>query len=461
VSETSELRQTLLSQGEALHARYPDMLTGGWRQRIPLLTLSASAIVVYLVGLVALGISPIKIISGAGRLIDIAGLMLPPDPDTWSRFLLYLGALGQTLSIAFLGTLLGAIIGCPFGFLAARNVVVNRLVRLLTRRSLDTVRSVDTLIWALIWINVVGLGPFAGALAIMSSDLGAFGKLMSEAIEAADRKPVDGVLSVGGSRLHGVRFGMLPQVLPVFASQLLYFFESNTRSATIIGIVGAGGIGLQLSEQIRVLEWQQVSFLILMVLVTVAALDWISQRLRSAIIGHRPSPPIELAAKRGQGFKIALVVAGKTHDQVAGARIRIGAQIVRRARRGTAVAALRLPHHRRRPPIIALEEGVDLLLGAARILVDRQCHINRCDKIGRISPRIADDLPHLRELSAPAREIGLVGEPAIEIFAGSFERRADRSCHPDRWAAGATRGRPQYAAFDFPPPVPIDRLTGP
>ena len=87
--------------------------------------------------------------------------------------------------------------------------------------------------------------------------------------------------------MHGIRFGMLPQVLPVFVSQLLYFFESNTRSATIIGIVGAGGIGLQLSEQIRVLEWQQVSFLILMVLITVAVLDWISQRLRSAIIGRR------------------------------------------------------------------------------------------------------------------------------------------------------------------------------
>jgi len=95
------------------------------------------------------------------------------------------------------------------------------------------------------------------------------------------------VLAAGGSRLDSVRFGMLPQVLPVIASQLLYFFESNTRSATIIGIVGAGGIGLQLSEQIRVLEWQQVSFLILMILVTVAALDWISQRLRGAIIGRR------------------------------------------------------------------------------------------------------------------------------------------------------------------------------
>ena len=121
----------------------------------------------------------------------------------------------------------------------------------------------------------------------MSSDLGAYGKLFSEAIEAADRKPVDGVLSAGGSRLHAIRFGMLPQVLPVFASQILYFFESNTRSATIIGIVGAGGIGLQLFEQIRVLEWQQVSFLILMVLITVAAIDWTSQRLRSAIIGQR------------------------------------------------------------------------------------------------------------------------------------------------------------------------------
>ena len=287
MSQSRQLREMLLDQGAELHARHPDMLTGGWRQRIPLLALCAGATGIYLMGLVTLDISPAKMLSGLGRLLDIAGLMLPPDPETWSRFLLYLGALGQTLAIAFLGTMLGAVIGCPFGFLAARNIVANRLMHLLARRSLDTVRSVDTLIWALIWINVVGLGPFAGALAIMSSDLGAFGKLMSEALEAADRKPIDGVLSAGGSRLHGIRFGMLPQVLPVFVSQLLYFFESNTRSATIIGIVGAGGIGLQLSEQIRVLEWQQVSFLILMVLVTVAVLDWISQRLRGAIIGRR------------------------------------------------------------------------------------------------------------------------------------------------------------------------------
>ena len=287
MNRSGGLHETLVTQGLELFARHPDILKPGLRQKIPLLALGTAAAGVYFAALMALDISPSNIISGLGRLTNIAVLMFPPNPESWARVLLYLGALGQTLAIAFIGTLLGAILGCPFGFLAARNVVANRLIHFLSRRSLDTVRSVDTLIWALIWINVVGLGPFAGALAIMSSDLGAYGKLFSEAIEAADRKPVDGVLSAGGSRLHAIRFGMLPQVLPVFASQILYFFESNTRSATIIGIVGAGGIGLQLFEQIRVLEWQQVSFLILMVLITVAAIDWTSQRLRTAIIGQR------------------------------------------------------------------------------------------------------------------------------------------------------------------------------
>jgi phosphonate transport system permease protein len=148
------------------------------------------------------------------------------------------------------------------------------------------VRSVDTLIWALIWINVVGLGPFAGILAIMTSDFGAFGKLFSEAIEAADGKAVEGVTSAGGHRVHSVRFGLLPQVLPVFASQILYYFESNTRSATIIGSVGAGGIGMHLYEQIKVLEWQSVSFLVLLVLAAVTVIDQVSSRLRFAIIGQ-------------------------------------------------------------------------------------------------------------------------------------------------------------------------------
>jgi phosphonate transport system permease protein len=140
-----------------------------------------------------------------------------------------------------------------------------------------------------LWVSAVGLGPFAGVLAIACSDIGIFGKLFSEAIEACERGPADGVRATGGSRTQVVRWGVLPQVLPVMASQVLYFFESNTRSATIIGIVGAGGIGLHLSEQIRLLEWQQVSFLVLLILLAVMAIDWISTRLRFAIMGRAQS----------------------------------------------------------------------------------------------------------------------------------------------------------------------------
>ena len=136
-------------------------------------------------------------------------------------------------------------------------------------------------------MNVVGLGPFAGALAIMTADIGSFGKLYSEAMEAADRKPVEGILSTGASHALGIRFGILPEVFPVLVSQVLYYFESNTRSASIIGIVGAGGIGLHLAEAIRTLELQQTSFIILLILVAVGMIDFVSSRLRFAVIGRR------------------------------------------------------------------------------------------------------------------------------------------------------------------------------
>ncbi|KRE00740.1 phosphonate ABC transporter permease [Bosea sp. Root670] len=243
----------------------------------------------FLYGLTTLETSLWKLIGGLGNLGTFVVLMLPPDPGSWARAIIFVKALFETIAIAFLGTVLAAMLALPLGFIAARNVVANRIVHFLARRSLDTVRGVDALIWALIWVNVVGLGPFAGMLAIMTSDLGAFGKLYSEAIEAADRRAVDGVASVGGGKAHEIRFGLLPQVLPVIASQVLYYIESNTRSSTIIGIVGAGGIGLYLAETIRTLEWQQVSFLILLVLAAVSAIDFLSGKLRFAIIGKRAS----------------------------------------------------------------------------------------------------------------------------------------------------------------------------
>jgi phosphonate transport system permease protein len=241
------------------------------------------ALLVY--GLVHLGFSLPKLIAGIANLGTFVVLMFPPTWGETQDLIRYLHALGETVAIAFLGTLLAAVIAFPLGFFAAKNATVSQILRFFARRSFDTLRGVDMLIWALIWVNVVGLGPFAGVLAIMSSDIGSFGKLFSEAIEASDKRPVEGVLAAGGSRLHGIRFGIIPQVLPVLISQVLYYFESNTRSATIIGIVGAGGIGLTLSEQIRTLEWQTVSFLIILILLTVTAIDFLSTKLRKAIAG--------------------------------------------------------------------------------------------------------------------------------------------------------------------------------
>lgn len=267
-----------------IRARYPDVFERPASARLATPAMIVAALGIFIYGLVDLDFSPSRFAAGLSQLGWISMMMIPPDPGT--SLPIYLKALGETLSIALLGTTLAAIFALPVSLLAARNVVPN-ILRFPVRRFLDSIRGVDTLIWALVWINVVGLGPFAGVLAIAVSDFGAFGKLFSEAIEGADQKQVEGIRASGGSALHEIRFGLMPQVLPVIAGQVLYFIESNTRSATIIGIVGAGGIGLQLAEQIRVLEWQKVSFLILMILVAVAAIDFISGKLRFAIIGRR------------------------------------------------------------------------------------------------------------------------------------------------------------------------------
>jgi phosphonate transport system permease protein len=277
--------QKLTADGDALRARYPDIFNRPASARLATPLMLIVALGIFAFGLVDLNFSLTRLITGTQQLGWITLMMLPPNPGT--SLPLYLKALGETLSIALLGTTLAALVALPISLLAARNIIPSNLIRFPVRRFLDTIRGVDVLIWALVWINVVGLGPFAGVLAIAVSDCGALGKLFSEAIEAADRKQVEGIRASGGSALHEIRFGLMPQVLPVIAGQVLYFIESNTRSATIIGIVGAGGIGLQLAEQIRVLEWQKVSFLILMILIAVAAIDWISGKLRFAIIGPR------------------------------------------------------------------------------------------------------------------------------------------------------------------------------
>jgi phosphonate transport system permease protein len=226
-----------------------------------------------------------QILSGLSSLAKFVALMFPPS--TGGHLALLVKAMEETLAIAFLGTLIATVLAFPISFLAASNTTLHPVIRFLVRRGLDTIRSIDALIWALVFVGVVGLGPFAGILAIAVSDTGALGKLFSEAIESTDARGRESVLAGGGTQFLAVRFGLMPQVLPIIAGQILYYFESNVRAATIIGIVGAGGIGLQLSEQIRTYDFDQVCFAIIMILVTVAAIDWISGKLRFAIIGRR------------------------------------------------------------------------------------------------------------------------------------------------------------------------------
>ena len=279
------LRANALADLPGLRARHPEVF-----RAVPASRLRAGGLVLAALGLLGFGLwrlefDPGRIVGGMAQLGRFLALMVPPVPGTWSRFQLIGQLMAETLAIAFLGTILAAAIAFPLGFLAARNTSLGRVVHFLSRRGLDCIRGVDALIWALIWVSVVGLGPFAGVLAIMTSDIGTFGKLFSEAIEAADRRPVEGVVSSGGGRLHGIRFGVLPTVLPVMAGHVLYLFESNTRSSTIIGIVGAGGIGLMLSEMIRTLEWGVVAFIVLLILCAVAVIDAVSGRLRAALAG--------------------------------------------------------------------------------------------------------------------------------------------------------------------------------
>lgn len=297
---THAVSSTSPADRQRIIAAYPTLFEPNIRQRNMLLLWLVPGIFLFFFGFYWLDISWGRVWLGLGRLGEFTELMFPPTYGStnspfsfWNsladtgRLWICLESLAETLAIAFLGTFIAATLAIPFGFLAAKNVLANKVMHFLARRFLDTIRTVDTLVWALIWINVVGLGPFAGILAIATSNFGLFGKLYSEAIETADTQPVEGILSTGGSHLHGVRFGLLPQILPVIVSQILYQFESNSRSATIIGIVGAGGIGQHLYEQIKILEWQHVSFLVLLVLLAVMVIDFISVRVRFAIIGNK------------------------------------------------------------------------------------------------------------------------------------------------------------------------------
>ncbi len=201
--------------------------------------------------------------------------------DVWTK-------LFQTIVMAFLGTLLGSLAAFPLAFLAARNITPNRLLNQILKRFFDFLRSVDMLIWALFLTRAFGPGPLAGSGAIFLTEAGTLGKLYSEGLENIDNKPREGVKSTGAQTVLVHRYGIVPQIVPVIVSQTLYQWESNVRGATIIGAVGAGGIGLKLWEAMRTnANWENVAYMVLLILIVVFLFDAASNALRSRLMGTR------------------------------------------------------------------------------------------------------------------------------------------------------------------------------
>ncbi|MDF1776773.1 MAG: phosphonate ABC transporter, permease protein PhnE [Rhizobiaceae bacterium] len=200
--------------------------------------------------------------------------------DVWLKLL-------QTIVMAFVGTLFASILAFPLAFMAARNITPNRFLNQFLKRLFDFLRCVDMLIWALFFTRAFGPGPLAGISAIFFTDTGTLGKLYAESLENIDDRQREGIRSVGASPVLVQRYGVVPQVLPLFASQSLYFWESNTRSATIIGAVGAGGIGLKLWEAMRTnADWENVAYMVLLILATVFIFDNISNAIRKRLMGN-------------------------------------------------------------------------------------------------------------------------------------------------------------------------------
>jgi len=226
------------------------------------------------------GADPVRFVRGLPWIFDILGRMLPPDLRVLPAALR--GAV-TTVEIALLGTAAAAVLALPLGVVSARNVAAPGLFYP-ARAVLNFFRSVDTLVYALIFVAAVGLGPFPGVLAVVAYTTTSLAKLYSEAIEGIDRGPVDAITATGATRLQILRFGVLPQVVPLFLSYVLYRLETNIRAATVLGFVGAGGVGFYLQTYLRMIDYPAASTVLLVTVAMVMVVDALSSKLRERLV---------------------------------------------------------------------------------------------------------------------------------------------------------------------------------
>lgn len=223
---------------------------------------------------------PLDLFRDAGNMAQYASGFFPPDFREWRHYLLELVV---TLQIALWGTALAIVCSVPLALLAASNISP-WWVRQPVRRVLDACRSINEMVFALLFVVAVGLGPFAGVLALWVHTTGTLAKLFSEAVEAIDPQPVEGIRATGAHPLAEIVFGVIPQVMPLWISYALYRFEANVRSASVVGMVGAGGIGMVLWDVIRGFQYAQTAAVLLMLVVSVSVIDVLSAQLRKRLI---------------------------------------------------------------------------------------------------------------------------------------------------------------------------------
>ena len=216
----------------------------------------------------------------AANMATFAADFLRPDFTDWR---LFLEKMLETVYIALWGTFLSTVFGIPFALLSSSNIAPWRIVQPV-RRIMNATRAINEIVFAILFVAAVGLGPFAGVMAVFIHNLGIISKLFSEAVEAIAPRPVEGIRSTGATRLQEIGYGIIPQVLPLWSSLTLYCFETNVRSATLLGIVGAGGIGFTFYESFRAFQYDRAAAVIVVVVVAVTLIDILSARLRKLLI---------------------------------------------------------------------------------------------------------------------------------------------------------------------------------
>jgi phosphonate transport system permease protein len=225
--------------------------------------------------------NPATLFKGFPYMADYVARMFPPDMSVLGRLIV---KAGETLQMAIMGTTFGAAIALPLSFLAARNVMPYRPVYQAIRTLFDLCRGINEIVWALLFVAMVGLGPFPGVLALTVHLVGALGKYFSEAIEDANQDLVVAIASTGANRIQTVYYGIVPQIRTLFVGYTFYYLEHSFRAATVLGLVGAGGIGIELINSIRLFKNQEVLTTLIVMVVTVILIDRTSAFIRMRFI---------------------------------------------------------------------------------------------------------------------------------------------------------------------------------